>query len=88
MVFGWGVVTTLSGLVQNFGGLVAIRLVLGMCEGGVLPGMVLYLSTMYKRNELQLRCAPGRGLIVPFLMFQRVGIFYASASISGAFGGT
>lgn len=57
MVFAWGIVTTLSGLVKNFGGLVAIRLVLGMCEGGVLPGMVLYLSTMYKRNELQLRCA-------------------------------
>lgn len=36
----WGVVTTLSGLVQNFGGLVAIRLMLGLCEGGLLPGMV------------------------------------------------
>ncbi|KAI9610029.1 hypothetical protein H4Q26_007023 [Puccinia striiformis f. sp. tritici PST-130] len=33
--------------------------------------MVVYLSTMYRRNELQLR----------------VGIFFASASLSGAFGG-
>jgi len=67
----WGVVTTLSGLVQNFSGLVAIRFFLGLCEGGLLPGIILYLSTLYKRHELQ----------------QRVGIFYASASLSGAFGG-
>lgn len=63
--------TTLSGLVHSFGGLLAVRLFLGLCEGGLLCGMVLYLSTMYKKNELQLR----------------VGIFYASASLSGAFGG-
>ncbi|KAI0080891.1 MFS general substrate transporter [Panus rudis PR-1116 ss-1] len=67
----WGMVTTLSGLVQNFSGLIAIRFFLGLCEGGLLPGMMLYLSTIYKRHELQ----------------SRVGIFYASASLSGAFGG-
>jgi len=71
IVFLWGTVTTLTGLVHNFGGVLGIRLVLGACEGGLLPGMILYLSTLYKRNELQLR----------------VGIFYASASLSGAFGG-
>ncbi|KAI0796794.1 MFS general substrate transporter [Abortiporus biennis] len=67
----WGMVTTLSGLVQSFSGLLAIRFFLGLCEGGLLPGIMLYLSTIYKRHELQ----------------QRVGIFYASASLSGAFGG-
>ncbi|KAI0736205.1 MFS general substrate transporter [Fomitopsis betulina] len=67
----WGMVTTLSGVVQNYGGLIAIRCFLGFCEGGLLPGIVLYLSTLYKRHELQ----------------TRVGIFYASASLSGAFGG-
>ncbi|OCH90976.1 MFS general substrate transporter [Obba rivulosa] len=67
----WGIVTTLSGLVQNFSGLVAIRFFLGFCEGGLLPGIMLYLSTLYKPHELQ----------------QRVGVFYASASLSGAFGG-
>ncbi|KAJ8455309.1 hypothetical protein ONZ51_g12519 [Trametes cubensis] len=71
LVAVWGVVTTLSGLVQNFKGLLAIRFFLGFCEGGLLPGIMLYLSTLYKRHELQ----------------QRVGIFYASASLSGAFGG-
>lgn len=36
----WGMVTTLSGLVQNYGGLIAIRFFLGFCEGGLLPGIV------------------------------------------------
>ncbi|KXN90243.1 hypothetical protein AN958_04034 [Leucoagaricus sp. SymC.cos] len=67
----WGMVTTLTCLVNSYGGLLAIRICLGFCEGGLLPGMILYLSTIYKRHELQLR----------------VGIFYASASLSGAFGG-
>ena len=40
IVGAWGVVTTLSGLVQNFGGLIIIRIMLGFCEGGLLPGIV------------------------------------------------
>lgn len=40
IVGAWGVVTTLSGLVESFGGLVAIRFTLGLCEGGLLPGIV------------------------------------------------
>ncbi|KAH8105967.1 MFS general substrate transporter [Cristinia sonorae] len=71
LVAVWGTVTTLSGIIQNFSGFLAIRFFLGLCEGGLLPGIMLYLSTIYKRHELQ----------------QRVGIFYASASLSGAFGG-
>ncbi|KAJ6515911.1 MFS general substrate transporter [Mycena sanguinolenta] len=71
LVLVWGAVTTLTSVVHNFAGLIAIRMFLGLCEGGLLPGIVLYLSTLYKPHELQLR----------------VGIFYASASLSGAFGG-
>ncbi|KAI0774142.1 MFS general substrate transporter [Fomes fomentarius] len=71
LVILWGTVTTLSGLVHNYSGLLAVRFFLGLCEGGLLPGIMLYLSTLYKPHELQ----------------QRVGIFYASASLSGAFGG-
>lgn len=67
----WGVVTTMTGVVHSFSGLLAIRFFLGLCEGGLLPGIVLYLSTLYRPHELQ----------------QRVGVFYASASLSGAFGG-
>ena len=36
----WGVVTTLTGIVDSFSGLIAIRFFLGLCEGGLLPGIV------------------------------------------------
>jgi MFS family permease len=34
----WAVVATLSGLVQNYGGLIACRLILGALEAGLFPG--------------------------------------------------
>ncbi|KAK0561334.1 hypothetical protein OC861_005862 [Tilletia horrida] len=71
LIFSWAVVTTLTSLVQDFKGLVTIRVFLGLCEGGVLPGMTFYLSLLYPRYELQ----------------QRIGIFYAAAALSGSFGG-
>lgn len=40
-------------------------------RGGLYPGSLLFLSTIYTREELALR----------------VGVFYSSASLSGAFGG-
>ena len=60
------------GFVRNFGSFFAVRALLGLAEGGLLPGMVLYLSGLYTRAELALR----------------IGIFYTAASLSGAFGGT
>ncbi|POW22691.1 hypothetical protein PSHT_00958, partial [Puccinia striiformis] len=63
------IITIFSGFMKNYASLIVVRLLLGLFEGGLLP--VVYLSTMYRRNELQLR----------------VGIFFASASLSGAFGG-
>ncbi|KAJ7103562.1 major facilitator superfamily domain-containing protein [Mycena belliarum] len=49
----------------------AIRFFLGIFESPMLPAVVYYLSTFYKRNELA----------------SRVGLFYAAASIAGAFSG-
>lgn len=46
----WGTVTTLTGLVHNFGGVLGIRLVLGACEGGLLPGMVRLLLDSASRS--------------------------------------
>jgi len=59
------------GFVRNFAGFVAVRCLLGAFEGGLLPGMVLYLSFFYRRSDLALR----------------IGLFYTAASLSGAFGG-
>ena len=41
----WGLVATLTGLVQNYGGLLACRLVLGAVEAGLFPGMFVTPGT-------------------------------------------
>ncbi|GAA5916477.1 uncharacterized protein JCM6883_006804 [Sporobolomyces salmoneus] len=71
MVVTWGTVSCLTGLVQNFSGLFAARLFLGLMEAGLFPGLVLYLAGFYRRRELQ----------------TRISAFFASASLSGAFSG-
>lgn len=48
MITAWGTVCCLTGLVQNYHGLVAARLILGLCEAGLFPGTVLYLSMFCK----------------------------------------
>jgi MFS family permease len=55
LTVGWGLVATLTGLCQNFAGLVACRLLLGVVEAGLFPGLVIYLTTFYTRNEIALR---------------------------------
>lgn len=67
----WGIVTTFQCLVQNYTGLIICRFFLGLCEGGLFPGFVLYLTFFYKREETQ----------------KRVGCIYGAASVSGAFSG-
>lgn len=36
----WGIITMCLGFVRNFVGFVAVRAILGVAEGGLLPGMV------------------------------------------------
>ncbi|KAG9217884.1 hypothetical protein CCMSSC00406_0005254 [Pleurotus cornucopiae] len=67
----WGVVTTLQGLVKSYSGLLAARFFLGLLEGGVFPGLVLYLSLFYPRHKMN----------------TRISVFFSSASLSGAFSG-
>ncbi|KAJ7611771.1 major facilitator superfamily domain-containing protein [Roridomyces roridus] len=71
MITLWGVVTACQGTVKTYGGLLACRFFLGLLEGGVFPGIVLYLSFFYPRMRLQTRVAG----------------FFSTASLSGAFGG-
>jgi hypothetical protein len=39
MATAWGIVTTCQSQVKSFGGLVAARIFLGACEGGLFPGV-------------------------------------------------
>jgi MFS family permease len=39
----WGIVATLTGITQGFKGLVACRIILGALEGGLFPGLGMYL---------------------------------------------
>ncbi|PVH97555.1 MFS general substrate transporter [Periconia macrospinosa] len=53
----WGMISTLSGNVTNFGGMVAIRFCIGFVEAAFLPGALLILSKWYTRRELTTRNA-------------------------------
>ena len=50
---------------------VAKTFFLGMFEGGLLGGIVVYLAMFYRRHQ----------------MMVRIGLFYCAAPLSGAFGG-
>lgn len=53
----WGLISTLSGVVTNFTGMVIIRFFLGFVEAAFLPGALLILSKWYTRRELTKRNA-------------------------------
>lgn len=53
----WGLISTLSGNVNGFGGMVAIRFCIGFVEAAFLPGALLILSKWYTRRELTTRNA-------------------------------
>ncbi|KZT42389.1 MFS general substrate transporter [Sistotremastrum suecicum HHB10207 ss-3] len=53
----WGMVCACQGAVKSYSGLLGVRFMLGLVEGGLLPGLVLYMSWFYKRHDLSLRLA-------------------------------
>ncbi|TFY80165.1 hypothetical protein EWM64_g3850 [Hericium alpestre] len=71
MMIGFGSMALCTAAAKNFSQVFALRFLLGLFESAMLPGVVFYLSTFYKRNELA----------------SRVGLFYAAYSIAGAFSG-
>ncbi|PTB69036.1 MFS general substrate transporter [Trichoderma citrinoviride] len=71
IVTAWGIIATLTGLVQSYGALIACRLLLGIVEAGLFPGLSVYLTFFYTKHELALR----------------IGYLFVSAAIAGALGG-
>lgn len=67
----WGIIATLTGITQNYAGLVVCRLFLGAVEGGLFPGLAVYLTFFYTKRELALR----------------IGYLFVSAALAGACGG-
>lgn len=53
----WGLLSVLSGVTKDFGGMVATRFFLGFIEAAFLPGALLILSKWYTRRELAFRNA-------------------------------
>merc|ERR1711939_1148836 len=64
-------IATFTAFVQNLGGLLACRLLLGIFEAGFFPGVIIYLTIFYNKRELALR----------------TGYFFSAAAISSAVGG-
>jgi len=52
ILLSWGVVASLTGLVQSVHQLYAARIVLGFAEAGYYPGIVLYLTYWFRQREL------------------------------------
>ena len=50
-VIAWGTVLSCFAAVQTFGGAVAIRFFLGVCESAVTPGFALITSQWYTKRE-------------------------------------
>ena len=70
-MFGFGLVTILQGLVQNYAGLLATRFFLGVFETGMFPGAFYLIGMWYRRHEAQ----------------RRYSFFFNSTTLAGAFGG-
>lgn len=64
-------VCSFIGFVQSYGGLITGRMFLGMCEGGLVGGMLVYLALFYRRHQL----------------LYRIGMFACAAPLAVAFGG-
>ncbi|KAK5685896.1 hypothetical protein LTS10_002009 [Elasticomyces elasticus] len=71
MMFTFGLMTLCTVGVSNFGGLVALRVILGAAESAFFPLVIYYQTQFYRRGELA----------------RRLAIFYAASNIAGAFGG-
>jgi len=67
----WGIIATLTGIVRSYGELLACRLLLGVAEGSLFPGLAVYLTLFYTKGELALR----------------IGYLVVSAALAGACGG-
>lgn len=70
-MFIWGILTIGMGFVPSYQGLLGFRIAIGCVEAGFAPGVLLLLSSWYKRDEQS----------------KRFSVYISAAILSGAFGG-
>ncbi|GBE78324.1 Uncharacterized transporter [Sparassis crispa] len=69
-MMGWGAMAMLNAACKNYGGVVAVRMILGVFEGLFGPSLAVFLSLYYTRAE----------------MGKRMAAWYSSSAISGYYG--
>lgn len=47
----WGIVASIIAFVPNAGSLLALRVLLGICEAGFFPGIILYLTFWFPKRQ-------------------------------------
>jgi len=67
----WGALTCVMAAIHDFNHLVALRVLVGVFEAGFAPGILLIISSWYKKEEQS----------------KRFGVYMSAAILSGAFGG-
>lgn len=67
----WGALTCVMAKIDTFHHLVALRILVGVFEAGFAPGILLIISSWYKKDEQS----------------KRFGVYMSAAILSGAFGG-
>jgi len=67
----WGALTCLMAVIRDFKHLIVLRTLIGCVEAGFSPGVLLVLSSWYKRTEQS----------------KRFAAYISAAILSGAFGG-
>lgn len=71
LMVSWGTIASCMSAIENFGGLMATRFMLGVFEAGLAPGLTYYITFWYRANERSIRLA----------------FIYSTATLAGAFGG-
>ncbi|RDA88123.1 hypothetical protein CP532_6825 [Ophiocordyceps camponoti-leonardi (nom. inval.)] len=71
MTLVFGSVTILTVTARSFGGILALRWILGMSEAAFFPVLVYYLTTFYRRAELA----------------RRLAVLYAASNLANGFSG-
>ncbi|KAI1778465.1 major facilitator superfamily domain-containing protein [Hypoxylon cercidicola] len=54
-IVGWAAISLGTGFIKNYSQLVAMRVLLGLFEAGIIPNITMYITMVYNRNEYAVR---------------------------------